>query len=184
MNVAQCSSLGPKRAAGDSDGGQTDNKETQGIAAAAPSGNAPQTRCLEVEVQGCSDLRVLDCTRAKPYVCVRVRHALGAAESCGHSRPSTTRLGWLLETRPACGVHPVFGERTSICIGQGDALEVVVFDAGIDAKRDHGGGIIGAAEISSIGVRDASPGLRAVPLVHPMTGRHAGVLSLQLSWRQ
>ncbi|GAB4815102.1 hypothetical protein N2152v2_002148 [Parachlorella kessleri] len=139
----------------------------------------------------------------------------GNTKSCS-SKARLQRLhgeGWLLETQPGRGPCPSFLETATATVdwpaaggsshhlvtpglaaGSGSAsaasgpcIEVVVFDAGVDAQRDAGGGVVGAARVRlppdefDMGGSGREPG-RCYPLVHPVTGRHAGVIELQLAW--
>jgi hypothetical protein len=200
---------------GSDGGGSRGHKDSLGQAGivSGPPATPASKRRLAIKVVGCRNLRVADSASARPYVsvCLRVlpgQHAAGrAAPGGGESCAGPHRLhgqGWLLETQPGRGPSPSFqeaaialvevpGRRPERCweseAGEEGAapvgIEAVVFDAGVDAELDAGGGVIGAARVplpDAAARQRGAAGTECYPLVHPATGRHAGVLELQLAW--
>lgn len=167
---------------------------------AAPGG----CRRLHISGLACQGLRVADAASAQPYIslfnCSGQGNSRGLDPMCcsgggsgsgGGSRGARrlSRQGWLYETRPASGASPQFGDAViplQVPPAGETALEVVVFDAAAGADCSAGAGVVGAARVAlpPPGERSAG-GARVVGsflLVHPATGRHAGVVEMGLAW--
>ena len=96
------------------------------------------------------------------------------------------RLPLLFESRAAAGSSPVFQQQAAFSVGEeaaGAELEAVVFDAAAGADAQHS--IIGVARIPLPpldGSQGAAGTAQVHPLLHPISGRHAGALELGFCW--
>ena len=133
---------------------------------------------LAVSVVGCRDLRppggsARGAPGLQPYVTLLL------------PVPAPGQPPLLFETRTAAGSSPSFQERASFGLGGGAAaqvLEAVVFDAAAGGAAG-GNGIIGVARILLPPAgQGADGGATLHPLLHPTSGRHAGVLELGVRW--
>lgn len=137
-----------------------------------------------VSVVGCRDLRSAQPAASgapsmQPYVALLLRQGR-AAQPLLH------------ETRISAGTSPNFGETARVSMSgkaavQGVELEAVVFD-GAAASGAGAGGIIGVARIRvppaghAAAAKGGGAGVELHPLLHPTSGRHAGVLELGVRW--
>lgn len=146
---------------------------------AAAGGPLRQPR-LSVRVVGCRSLRPPHGTGSgmRPYVALLLPAAAAAA-----GRQA------VFETRPAVGggADPAFDQQAAFAVSgeaaaRGLTLEAAVFD---DAAGSGADAIIGTSHISVPPAGSGGRGSGATtlqPLLHPSSGRHAGVLELAVGW--
>lgn len=142
--------------------------------AQAAQGNSQAPLQLIVDVVRCRDLRSSsgEASGLQPYVALMLPQRGG--------RPPL-----LFESRPAAGSSPEFQQQAAFSVGEqaaGAELEAVVFDAAAGADAQHS--IIGVARIPLPpgGSESAGGAAQLHPLLHPISGRHAGALELGLRW--
>ena len=130
---------------------------------------------LLVDVVGCNGLRSSGKAvgELQPYVALMLPQPGG--------RPPL-----LFESRPSGGGSPVFDQQAAFSVAAQTAaaqqLEAVVFDAAAGAEAQQS--IIGVARIAvpPPGSSAAGGAAQLHPLLHPISGRHAGALEVAVRW--
>lgn len=156
--------------------------ERLGTCVGAAAGPAPQPR-LAVRVVGCHGLRPPpggsgSGDSLRPYVALMLPAAAAAA-----GRQA------VFETRPAAGggADPAFEQQAAFDVSAAAATHGLTLEAAVldDAAGSGADAIIGTARIavpSAISFVGGSGGATLQPLLHPSSGRHAGVLELAVGW--